>query len=176
MLKVFSEKWKKEILLFIEDNFNSLLFHVNGVCLIKKFISYGDFASNEKKTAFLLNFKYLLNPLVTDKYANYFCLFLLEEWGLSICNDIVVLLKNNIIEFMDNKHSTDVILKYLSLNENIKEKNDLSFYILEYVMKSNYSINEHSIKILKELRNYLINEDLIKKLNDNEDLCKQINS
>ena len=176
ILKTFSQKWKDEILSFIEDNFNSLLFHVNGVCVIKKFISYGDFDSNEKKSAFMSNFRYLPNPLITDKYANYFCLFILEEWGLSICKDIVALLKNNIIDFMENKNSTDVILKYLSLNEILQDKNDLSFYVFDCIIKSSSNLNENSIKILKELRKYLVNEDLIQKLFTMEELYKQITS
>lgn len=176
ILKTFSQKWKSEILSFIGENFNSLLFHVNGVCLIKKFISYGDFDSNEKKNAFMSNFKYLLYPLITDKYANYFCLFILEEWGLSTCKDIVVLLKNNIIDFMENKNSIDVILKYLSLNDNIQEKNELSYYVFDCIIKSTKIIGENPIKILKELRKYLVDEDLIKRLDTMDDLCKQINS
>ena len=66
---LFSNKWIEEIKKFIDENFNSLLFHINGVCLIKKYISYKANISTEEKELFvkmLSKFNYFL---LLDKYA-----------------------------------------------------------------------------------------------------------
>jgi len=129
MYTLFSNKWIDEIKKFIDENFNSLLFHINGVCLIKKYISYKSNTSTEDKVLFIKMLSKFNYFLLSDKYAHFLTLYIIEEWGVVICMDIILYVINDYKLALESKYGSMVLLKV------IEKIDEVSLFIVTFILE-----------------------------------------
>ena len=158
----------------IYSNLIDLCLDSNGICLVKKIIS---------STKHILNKKRIINIISTrcieisqNPYGNYAIQFLIEEWGIHLCYEIVNKIIENISNLSMQKYSSNVSEKIIEL---IDENNIDYVYqklfdenILLNVLKNKYGrfVLQKAVKIMNKGKKEEIKKNLLKiNLNSNKE-------
>ena len=158
----------------IYSNLIDLCLDSNGICLVKKLISSTKYILNKKRIINIINSHCI--EISQNPYGNYAIQFLIEEWGINLCYEIV----NNIIENISNlsmqKYSSNVSEKIIEL---IDENNIDYVYqklfdenILLNVLKNKYGrfVLQKAVKIMNKGKKEEIKNNLLKiNLNSNKE-------
>ena len=158
----------------IYSNLIDLCLDSNGICLVKKLISSTKYILNKKRIINIINSRCI--EISQNPYGNYAIQFLIEEWGINLCYEIV----NNIIENISNlsmqKYSSNVSEKIIEL---IDENNIDYVYqklfdenILLNVLKNKYGrfVLQKAVKIMNKGKKEEIKNNLLKiNLNSNKE-------
>ncbi len=123
----FSEKNRSVIINFIEENLNSLMFHIHGVCLIKKYII--NIADKEVlQHALLRNLKSKLTALFNDKIGSFVILCIFDEWYPISYKEISTFIKRNFLLITESKIGICLIERYLEVVNKVSNYT-YTFYI-----------------------------------------------
>jgi pumilio RNA-binding family len=111
MIICFSEESIKDIYSTILDNFITLANNSNGLCIIKKMITY----AKKEETIKLIQKKIIDNiqNLITNSYGNYTIQTVFEIWNNEYSEPIVSQLFNNFHTLSLHKYSSNVVEKCL---------------------------------------------------------------
>lgn len=122
IISLLRDNERELIISTILKNFNRLAYDSNGICVLKKIVSNCDADSIKLE----IIRKILSNALeiIQNPFGNYIVQSVIEEWGHSLCKDIINIIINNIISLSMQKFSSNVVEK-----------------ILEHVDKVNYFCN-----------------------------------
>ena len=158
----------------IYSNLIDLCLDSNGICLVKKIIS---------STKHILNKKRIINIISTrcieisqNPYGNYAIQFLIEEWGINLCYEIVNIIIENISNLSMQKYSSNVSEKIIEL---IDENNIDYVYkklfdenVLLNILKNKYGrfVLQKTVKIMNKGKKEEIKNNLLKiNLNSNKE-------
>ena len=158
---------------FVIMNFLPLCKDVNGICLIKKFISENKEEAITKSILLCLEKDYV--EITQDQFGNYAVQHALDQFGYSKCYNIIRLICKNIVYFANQKFSSNVVDKIvISLHHN--NFNEFSLLIQAMFMnnenmfemlrnKFGMFVLMNSIKLINMEQKFIIRNFLIKKLN-----------
>ena len=146
MLSYFEDKFIQEIIDFIYNNFMDLVYHLNGICIVKKLI----LITHKKELHEKLKKKIYDNTLnlIVHQYENYVIQIIMENWEDDELEDIINLCKDKYV-FFSNQN------KYGRKNH---RKN--FFKNLEYYKNLICCENNLSDVIRNKNRNYVIQKAL----------------
>ena len=103
MLSYFEDKFIQEIIDFIYNNFMDLVYHLNGICIVKKLI----LITHKKELHEKLKKKIYDNTLnlIVHQYENYVIQIIMENWEDDELEDIINLCKDKYVFFSNqNKY------------------------------------------------------------------------
>ena len=96
--------------------------------------------------------------IAQNPYGNYGIQYILEEWGINICESIVKIIINNICSLSTQKYSSNVSEKIIGL----LDKNRLNLIIQELFLSNKF------INVLRSKYGRYVCQKAIKILNENE--------
>jgi hypothetical protein len=156
------------------SNLINLCFDSNGICLVKKLISSTKIFLNKKRIINILKTRCL--EISQNQFGNYVIQFLIEEWGINFCNEIVSKIIENICKLSMQKYSSNVSEKIIEL---IDEKN--IDYVYEKLFDTNFLLNVlknkygrfvllKAVKIMRKGKKEEIRKNLMKiNINSNKE-------
>ena len=172
LLVCFEDEYIMFIYTYIFDNFLVLANNNNGICIIKKILTFTNKKRLHEKLKNIVKENALF--LIQQSYGNFVIQVIVESWN--DYKDIIVLFKGHFFNLSFEKYASNVIERCIEKDEEI-----LNEYIDEIinsnciydVMKSNYGnyVIQKAIKLAKgEYKNkFVLNAAKdINKLNDNK--------
>ena len=172
LLVCFEDEYVMFIYSYIFDNFLTLANNNNGICIIKKILTFTNKKRLHEKLKTIVKENALY--LIQQSYGNFVIQVIVESWN--DYKDIIVLFKGHFFNLSFEKYASNVIERCIEKDEEI-----LNDYINEIinskciydVMKSNYGnyVIQKAIKLAKgEYKNkFVLNAAKdINKLNDNK--------
>ena len=172
ILICFEDEYTTFIYSYIFDNFLYLANNNNGICIIKKILTFINKKNLHEKLKKIVKENALY--LIQQSYGNFVIQVIIESWF--DYKDIIVLFKDNFFKLSLEKYASNVIERCIEKDEEI-----LNDYIDEIiktnciheVMKSNYGnyVIQKAIKLAKgEYKNKFVFTAAkeINKLNDNK--------
>ena len=172
LLICFEDEYTAFIYNYIFDKFLYLANNNNGICIIKKILTFTNKKSLHEKLKKIVKENALY--LIQQSYGNFVIQVIIETW--SDYKDIIILFKENFFKLSLEKYASNVIERFIEKDEEI-----LNDYIDEIinsnciyeVMKSNYGnyVIQKAIKLAKgENKNKFVFTAAkeINKLNDNK--------
>ena len=158
---------------FVIMNFLPLCKDVNGICLIKKFISENKEEAITKSILLCLEKDYI--EITQDQFGNYAVQHAVDKFGYSKCYNIIRLICKNIVYFANQKFSSNVVDKIvIALHHN--SFNEFS-QLIQAMFMNNENMFEmlrnkfgmfvlmNSIKLINMEQKFIIRNFLIEKLN-----------
>ena len=140
----------------IIDNLKNLSLDVNGICLVKKFISNNILNTIKSKIIQIISKNCI--EISQSPFGNYAVQYILEFWGINQCSSIVNIIISNICILATQKFSS-----------NVSEK------IIEYLDEKNLRLLIHELFYTNKVMNILKNkygryvlQKAIKALNKNQ--------
>ena len=168
MLSYFEDKFIKEIIDFVYNNFIDLAFHINGICIVKKLI----LMTHKKELHEKIKKKIYDNTLnlIVHQYGNYVIQVIMENWEDNELQDIINLCKDKYLFLSNQKYSSNAVERIIE-----KNKENLEYYInqicceniLFEVIKNNFG--NYVIQKAVKLSSGKIQEKLIKEILKNLD-------
>ena len=166
MICVINEIRRNSINNIILKNIKALCLDANGICVVKKFIGNTFLCENKEKIIKLISENCI--EIAQNPYGNYGIQYILEEWGINICESIVKIIINNICSLSTQKYSSNVSEKIIGLLDEDKQNLIIQELFLSnkfiFVLRSKYGryVIQKAIKILNEkqkddIYNYLSN-------------------
>lgn len=166
---------------FIISYFLVLCKDVNGICLIKKFISENNDDNIKKGIIQCLENNCI--EITQDQFGNYAIQHALDKYGYINCYNIIRIICNNIVYFANQKFSSNVVDKIVILlhYNNINEFGQL----IQIMFLNNMNIFElirnkfgmfvlmNSVKLLNNEQKFIIKNSLFDKLNSCENIEDQ---
>lgn len=107
----------QSLVTFIEENFYSLSFHVNGIHLVKKYITHIKGNQEEITKIFERFVKPHIQFLMIDKYCHYLVCLFIEEFSY-LRKESIIQLNRQVKSFKD-KYSRKVVLLILELYDEV---------------------------------------------------------
>ena len=178
VLSCFEEEYIPFIYDYIIDNFLFLSYNANGICLIRRIVSF----THKKKLHEFIK-KIVENnskELIVHPYGNYVIQELVESWDLFEVKQSLLLYKNKLTFLSMEKYSSNVMEKYIEksdeiLTEYIDEiikfgklyeimKNNFGNFVIQKALKLSYGENKKRL-IIEVSKN-------ICKLNDKKLIIK----
>jgi hypothetical protein len=98
-------------------NLKNLTLDSNGICVIKKLINTNQ--SETIKKRILEEIQYNCLEIVQSPFGNYAIQHVLEEWGMEISKNIILIIKENIVSLSMQKFSSNVVEKCLEMSDNV---------------------------------------------------------
>ena len=168
MLSYFEDKFIKEIIDFVYNNFIDLAYHINGICIVKKLI----LMTHKKELHEKIKKKIYDNTLnlIVHQYGNYVIQVIMENWEDNELQDIINLCKDKYLFLSNQKYSSNAVERIIE-----KNKENLEYYInqicceniLFEVIKNNFG--NYVIQKAVKLSSGKIQEKLIKEILKNLD-------
>ena len=166
MICVINEIRRNSINNIILKNIKALCLDANGICVVKKFIGNTFLYENKEKIIKLISENCI--EIAQNPYGNYGIQYILEEWGINICESIVKIIINNICSLSTQKYSSNVSEKIIGLLDEDKQNLIIQELFLSnkfiFVLRSKYGryVIQKAIKILNkkqkdDIYNYLSN-------------------
>ena len=124
ILSYFEEEFIREIIDYVYNNFISLSFNINGICLVKKLLLMTHKKELHKKIKKII-YDNAYN-LVIHQYGNYVIQTIVENWDTNELEDIINQYKNKYVFLSMEKYSSNAIERIIE-----KNKNNLEIYIDE---------------------------------------------
>ncbi len=166
MICVINEIRRNSINNIILKNIKALCLDANGICVVKKFIGNTFLCENKEKIIKLISENCI--EIAQNPYGNYGIQYILEEWGITICESIVKIIINNICSLSTQKYSSNVSEKIIGLLDEDKQNLIIQELFLSnkfiFVLRSKYGryVIQKAIKILNkkqkdDIYNYLSN-------------------
>ena len=124
ILSFFEEEFIREIIDYVYNNFISLSFNINGICLVKKLLLMTHKKELHKKIKKII-YDNAYN-LVIHQYGNYVIQTIVENWDTNELEDIINQYKNKYVFLSMEKYSSNAIERIIE-----KNKNNLEIYINE---------------------------------------------
>ena len=166
MICVIKEIRRNSINNIILKNIKALCLDANGICVVKKFIGNTFLCENKEKIIKLISENCI--EIAQNPYGNYGIQYILEEWGINICESIVKIIINNICSLSTQKYSSNVSEKIIGLLDEDKQNLIIQELFLSnkfiFVLRSKYGryVIQKAIKILNkkqkdDIYNYLSN-------------------
>ncbi len=166
MICVINEIRRNSINNIILKNIKALCLDANGICVVKKFIGNTFLCENKEKIIKLISENCI--EIAQNPYGNYGIQYILEEWGITICESIVKIIINNICSLSTQKYSSNVSEKIIGLLDEEKQNLIIQELFLSnkfiFVLRSKYGryVIQKAIKILNkkqkdDIYNYLSN-------------------
>ena len=151
LLNCIEEEYISFLYSYISDNFLKLAINSNGICLVKKILTFINKQNLHEKIKHLV--KENAQGLIKHQYGNFVIQGIVESWN--DYREIIELYKNNFISLSLEKYSSNVIERFIEKDEEI-----LNEFIDEIVksnriyeiMKSNYG-NYVIQKVIKLAKN-----------------------
>jgi hypothetical protein len=147
-------------------NLIDLCLDSNGICVVKKLIGNTFLCENKEKIIKLISENCI--EIAQNPYGNYGIQYILEEWGINICESIVKIIINNICSLSTQKYSSNVSEKIIGLLDEDKQNLIIQELFLSnkfiFVLRSKYGryVIQKAITILNkkqkdDIYNYLSN-------------------
>ena len=167
LLDCFEEEYIPFLYSYLIDNFLKLAYSKNGICIIKKILTFTNKQNmiNKIKKIIIEN----SNDLIIHPYGNFVIQVIIENWN--DYKDIINLYKNKLFDLSLGKYSSNVIEKFIEKNDEIlKEYIDeiIKSNKIYEVMKSKYGnyVIQKAIKLSSnEYKNKLV-FDAAEKINN----------
>ncbi len=178
IISCFENEYIEFIFDFVEKNFLLLSNHINGICIVKKIVSYKNKKDFHEKIKKIINDNAI--NLIQHPYGNYVIQTLIDYWEI---DDILLITSNfkNKFTFLSNlKYSSNVVEKLMEkseiilkdyINEICKDgkiseimKNNFGNYVIQKALK--ISVNEDKKKLIEE-----VNKNIF-KINDKKLILK----
>lgn len=118
----FAVSAKKGLLDYIYQNLLTLVYHSEGVCLVKTLVIFLKQKPSTKKLEFL---KLIWNDIPNcfcDRNAHHFILCMIENWIYSDYKEIVAIMKKDFKDYSLNKYSSKILIKILCSRNNVSFK------------------------------------------------------
>jgi hypothetical protein len=178
ILSCFEEKYISFIYDYISKNFLFLAYNVNGICLIKRIVSFTHKKNLHEQIKKIVEENSM--ELIVHPNGNYVIQELVESWDLNEVKQTLLLYKNKLTMLSMEKYSSNVIEKYIEKNDDILNEfiNEIIFQgKISEIMKSNFGnfVIQKAIKLSSgENKRKLIIEvsKNIYKLNDKKLIIK----
>ena len=154
MICVINEIRRNSINNIILKNIKALCLDANGICVVKKFIGNTFLCENKEKIIKLISENCI--EIAQNPYGNYGIQYILEEWGINICESIVKIIINNICSLSTQKYSSNVSEKIIGLLDEDKQNLIIQELFLSnkfiFVLRSKYGryVIQKAIKILNK--------------------------
>ena len=176
LLDCFEEGYISFLYSYISDNFLKLSYNNNGICIIKKILTYTHKQNMINKIKQIV--KENSNNLIRHPYGNFVIQVIVESW--SDYNDIIKLYKNKFFELSLDKYASNVIERFIERDEEILKqfideiintnkiyeimKSSYGNYVIQKAIKLSKNENERKLVFnsAKEINN-LIENKLIQK-------------
>ena len=178
IISCFENEYIEFIFDFVEKNFLLLSNHINGICIVKKIVSYLNKKDIHEKIKKIINDNAI--NLIQHPYGNYVIQTLIDYWEI---DDILLITSNfkNKFTFLSNlKYSSNVVEKLMEkseiilkeyINEICKDgkiseimKNNFGNYVIQKALK--ISVNDDKKKLIDEVSKNII------KINDKKLMLK----
>ena len=178
IISCFENEYIEFIFDFVEKNFLLLSNHINGICIVKKIVSYKNKKDFHEKIKKIINDNAI--NLIQHPYGNYVIQTLIDYWEI---DEILLITSNfkNKFTFLSNlKYSSNVVEKLMEkseiilkdyINEICKDgkiseimKNNFGNYVIQKALK--ISVNEDKKKLIEE-----VNKNIF-KINDKKLILK----
>ena len=176
LLSCVEEEYISFIYSYIIDNFLRLAYNCNGICLVKKILTFTDKKSLQDKIKKIV--KENAFGLIQHPYGNFVLQVITECWN--DYKEIINLYKDNFINFSLEKYASNVIERFIEkdeeilnnfINEIIKSnriseimKSNFGNYVIQKVIK--LSKNKYKNKIVfcaaKDINNLIENKLILK--------------
>ena len=178
ILSCFEEKYISFIYDYISKNFLFLAYNINGICLIKKIVSFTHKKNLHEQIKKIVEENSM--ELIVHPNGNYVIQELVESWDLNEVKQSLLLYKNKLTMLSMEKYSSNVIEKYIEKSDDILNEfiNEIIFQgKISEIMKSNFGnfVIQKAIKLSSgENKRKLIIEvsKNIYKLNDKKLIIK----
>ena len=157
---------------FIINNFLDLSYNQNGICIIKKFVSFIHKVKYHEKIKKIIEENSI--SLIKHVYGNYVFQVLINHWEEKEIIQIFSLFQNNLTSLSNEKYASNVIERWIEKSDKV-----LNIYVTEIIqskkisliMKNNFGnyVIQKALKISNNnLEKILVNEvnNNIYKLND----------
>ena len=172
ILICFEDEYTIFIYSYIFGNFLYLANNNNGICIIKKILTFVNNKKLHEKLKKLIKENALY--LIQQTYGNYVIQVIIESWA--DYKDIIILFKENFFKLSFEKYASNVIERCIEKDEEILNNyidEIIKFNCIYEVMKSNYRnyVIQKAIKLAKgEYKNKIVYTAAkeINKLNDNK--------
>jgi hypothetical protein len=178
IISCFENEYIEFIFDFVEKNFLLLSNHINGICIVKKIVSYLNKKDIHEKIKKIINDNAI--NLIQHPYGNYVIQTLIDYWEI---DEILLITSNfkNKFTFLSNlKYSSNVVEKLMEkseiilkeyINEICKDgkiseimKNNFGNYVIQKALK--ISVNDDKKKLIDEVSKNII------KINDKKLMLK----
>jgi hypothetical protein len=178
IISCFENEYIEFIFDFVEKNFLLLSNHINGICIVKKIVSYKNKKDFHEKIKKIINDNAI--NLIQHPYGNYVIQTLIDYWEI---DEILLITSNfkNKFTFLSNlKYSSNVVEKLMEkseiilkeyINEICKDgkiseimKNNFGNYVIQKALK--ISVNDDKKKLIDEVSKNII------KINDKKLMLK----
>ena len=154
MICVINEIRRNSINNIILKNIKALCLDANGICVVKKLIGNTFLCENKEKIIKLISENCI--EIAQNPYGNYGIQYILEEWGINICESIVKIIINNICSLSTKKYYSNVSEKIIGLLDEDKQNLIIQELFLSnkfiFVLRSKYGryVIQKAIKILNK--------------------------
>lgn len=115
----FAVSAKKGLLDFICQNLLSLVYHSEGVCLVKTFVIFLKEKSSSKKFDFLKLIRKDIPQCLCDRNAHHFIMCMVENWMYKDYKEVIAILRKDLKDYSLNKFSSKIIIKILCSSNNV---------------------------------------------------------
>lgn len=116
-ISIFGDLNKERLIRKVEENLNSLIFNINSVVIVKRYIKIVNSNQDTYDKSLLfscLKYKYL--SISTDKIAHYVLLCIVDEFPHEELNDLFEFLVLNFKSYLENRYITSIIYRILETN------------------------------------------------------------
>jgi len=168
VVSCIKEQNREQINKIILDNFTKLIFDSNGICVLKKFINGN--MSEDVKSLFLAKICESPLEIIQNPFGNYIVQYIIEEWGLNSCGDIVKIIIPNIISLSMQKFSSNVVEKIFDIADIILRKKMIKELFstgkISSLLKNKYGnyVLQKAIQVMSTEEKVEIKQDLSKKV------------
>ena len=178
IISCFENEYIEFIFDFVEKNFLLLSNHINGICIVKKIVSYLNKKDIHEKIKKIINDNAI--NLIQHPYGNYVIQTLIDYWEIDEILQITLNFKNKFTFLSNLKYSSNVVEKLMEkseiilkeyINEICKDgkiseimKNNFGNYVIQKALK--ISVNEDKKKLIEE-----VNKNIF-KINDKKLILK----
>ena len=128
LLLILTNKPKAEFINQIICNFTLISKETYGVSILKKLIISHRQADINFKFSFINSIKNDLVAICCDSFGNYAILCLLDEWGINVCSELVIIVKKNSYLLNTNRFGSRIVTKIVDLINN--KVNKYIYYLL----------------------------------------------
>ena len=178
IISCFENEYIEFIFDFVEKNFLLLSNHINGICIVKKIVSYINKKDIHEKIKKIINDNAI--NLIQHPYGNYVIQTLIDYWEIDEILQITLNFKNKFTFLSNLKYSSNVVEKLMEkseiilkeyINEICKDgkiseimKNNFGNYVIQKALK--ISVNDDKKKLIDEVSKNII------KINDKKLMLK----
>ena len=178
IISCFENEYIEFIFDFVEKNFLLLSNHINGICIVKKIVSYLNKKDIHEKIKKIINDNAI--NLIQHPYGNYVIQTLIDYWEIDEILQITLNFKNKFTFLSNLKYSSNVVEKLMEkseiilkeyINEICKDgkiseimKNNFGNYVIQKALK--ISVNDDKKKLIDEVSKNII------KINDKKLMLK----